>query len=199
MKLLNFPLLVFALSICAEAQVPTSSVSGGHGLVVIAQKWGRDLRDPALDRNSIEETDQRQGDLRRRQEIDRTNDTLRSQGMPTRDVPTPEITPDTSTSQRSLAYTYVLKLRNDSGKEVSSVTWEYVFYAPGTEQEVGRRRFQVKERIRPGKTSNLVMHSAIPPTGTIDAAKAGKATPEKYSEKIVIASVEYADGSKWPF
>jgi hypothetical protein len=41
------------------------------------------------------------------------------------------------------------------------------------------------------------MHSAIPPTGTIDAAKSDAKKPEKYTEQIVILTVDYADGTKW--
>jgi len=135
---------------------------------------------------------------RRRRDVDQTNDLLRAQGMPVRDVPAPELKSEpTSRREARAAYIYEIKVRNAGDKEIASVIWEYVFQEIGSDKEVGRRRFEGKETIARGKTRILVGRSAIPPTGTIDASKLKSKTAEKYAEKIVIVSVVYSDGSRW--
>ena len=194
------PFFMLALLLCVGVYSSAQNTAADvPGLTVVKKKWHHDLRDPALDRDSNQETSDRQADELRRRDIEQTNDLLRAQGMPVRNAPEPRLSPDlNNNSERSAAYVYEVSLRNDGSKDVSSVTWEYVFFAPDSDKEVGRRRFTTKTSIGGGKTRTLTMRSAIPPTGTIDAAQAGKISTEKYSEKIVIVSVEYSDGSKWP-
>ena len=97
----------------------------------------------------------------------------------------------------AVAYVYEVKIRNTGEKRIRTLTWEYVFFEPGTELEVGRRRFVSRVNIPPGRTGNVVMRSTSPPTGTFDAAKAGKKSSDQYAEQVVIQSVVYADGSVW--
>jgi hypothetical protein len=190
-KLLSAPFLLLVLNVGVLAQTPE-----GLGLTVVSQNWRRDLRNPQLERDPVQETNDSLAVDRRRIDAELQNEKLRGQGMPPREPPSPEFR--TETGSPSASYVYEVKLRNGGEKEISSVTLEYVFFTPGTETEVGRRRFTSKKRIRAGKTVDLVMRSAIPPTGTIDASKAGSKIPEKYTERIIILSVEYTDGSKWP-
>ena len=164
---------------------------------MIKNQWHREFHNPALERDLNDEMTESQTSDRLRGDVEQANDIRRSQGRPTLDMPQPKMKTDPAGSDNTLSYVYELKLRNDSSKEISAVTWEYVFFAPDTGQEVGRRKFESKERIAGGKVRNLVMRSAIPPTGTVNAAQAAPKSPEKYSEKIVIQSVEYSDGSKW--
>jgi hypothetical protein len=197
-KLFSVPFLALLVSSGAVAQAATSASDAG-GLIVISQKWHRELRDSRLERDPVEETNDRMDQERRRRDVEQTNDTRRALGMPTLEVPTPELKNDTEPSREATAsYVYEVKLRNASGKDISSITWEYVFLEIDSDKEVGRRRFESNEPIARGKTRDLVMRSAVPPTGTIDASKANIKTSEKYSQKIVILSVEYSDGSKWP-
>ena len=188
------PPLLF-LTVCSLAQAPLAAAAG-PGLTVIKNQWHREFHNPALERDPNDELTESQTSDRLRREIEQANDIRRSQGRPTLDEPQPRMKTDPA-SNSMLSYVYELKLRNDSSKEISAVTWEYVFFTPDTGQEVGRRKFESKERIAGGKVRNLVMRSAIPPTGTFNAAQAASKSPEKYSEKIVIQSVEYSDGSKW--
>ncbi|MBP6822818.1 MAG: hypothetical protein KA368_14810 [Acidobacteria bacterium] len=52
-------------------------------------------------------------------------------------------------------------------------------------------------RISSGKTKTVAERSSSPPTGSIDAAKAGKKPQEPYSEQMIIQGISYADGSEW--
>jgi hypothetical protein len=189
--------ILFVLLFLSVSCFAQNATSDGSGITVIKKKWHRELRDPALDRDSNQETsDIGAEDIRRRQ-IEQTNDTLRAQGMPVREIPGPQLENAANKPERSSAYVYEITVRNDSSKDISSVTWEYVFSAPNAEQEVGRRRFTSKGSIAHGKTRTLTVRSAIPPTGTVDAVKINSRTAEQYIEKIVIVSVEYTDGTKW--
>ena len=97
----------------------------------------------------------------------------------------------------AVTYVYEVKIRNTGEKRIRTLTWEYVFFEPGTELEVGRRRFVSKVPHWPRQNRDVVMRSTSPPTGTFDAAKAGKKSSDQYAEQVVIQSVVYADGSVW--
>ena len=191
MKFVLLPLLLL-LSL-----YQSSSAQESHDLIVIRQRWHYDLRDPKLERDPVAETDDRMVQDRQIREIMKTNDKLREQGMPVRDVPAPDLKSETGRAEASAAYVYEVTLKNGGKKDISSVTWEYVFVSPGTGKEVGRRRFETKASIRAGKTKHFLENSAIPPTGTIDVSKTGARSNDKYVEKIVIVRLDYADGSKW--
>ena len=117
--------------------------------------------------------------------------------MPTKTTQISVPAPETGRRGLSVTYIYEVKVRNTGEKEIRTLIWEYVFFEPGTERELGRRRFVSRESIGPGKTRNLVLRSASSPTGTIDASKAGKKSRDEYSEQVVIQRIEYADGSVW--
>jgi hypothetical protein len=97
----------------------------------------------------------------------------------------------------TVEYIYRAKVNNTGSKAIRKMVWEYVFFDPATQKEVGRRRYENKVNIRPGKSSNVIARSLTPPTGTIDANQVGKQPKDQYSEQIVIQRIEYADGSVW--
>jgi hypothetical protein len=189
-------LVLLLLALSASAQT-LSNPSAGSGVTVIQKKWRMDVRNLALEKDPIETMKEREAEERRRQETDRLNEIRRQQGMRTSTPGVRPPTPDKGASGFSVTYIYEVKVRNTGAKQIRAITWEYVFFDPGTKEEVGRQRFESPVSISPGKTRNVVMRSPSPPTGTIDAAKAGKKTRDLYSEEVVIKSVEYADGSVW--
>lgn len=189
MKIFIVSLLLLLLNIGCSAQSSSPSAEE-HGLTIIAKKWRLELRNPSLERDPLKEADERREEERRRLEAERTNEKLREQGMPTRQLPTRELRRETRPRGSVATYVYEVKLRNNSRKTISFVIWEYVFYSPSSGQELGRRRFESKERIRPGKTRNLVVRSPIPPTGTIGASGADGRSTGQYDEKIVIVRIE---------
>lgn len=179
--------------IAAEAEL-----TPGPEVVVVQKRWHIDVRNPKLDKNPIQDMNQREEAERRRIETERTNDKLREQGMPTPTTQVPgRAASDTKRDNLSVVYVYEVKLRNSGSKEITSFVWDYVFFEPGTETELGRRRFTSKVKIKPGKTKDVTVRAATPPTGTIDAKRAGKKPQDQYAEQVVIQRVEYADGSVW--
>ena len=184
-------LLLFA--VCCFAQ---SAATDGSGLTVLKKKWHRELRDPALDRDLNDGTADRSAEDIRRRPMEQTNDSLHPRGLTIPGATDPDFSDVSNKPGGSADYVYEVTVRNDGSKDISSVTWEYVFLAPDSGQEVGRRRYTSKLPISRGKTRTLTVHSAIPPTGTIDVSETSAKTRQNYTEKIVIVSVEFADGSK---
>ena len=189
-------LLLFLFASWALAQA-SSDKSAPPDVTIVPKKWRIDVRNPALDRNPVADMQARQAADQIRRETERNNELMVERGMP---APTTQV-PDANRNARRrgmlVTYLYEAKVTNNSEKVIRTLIWDYVFFEPGTENEVGRRRFVSKVNIGPGKTTNLVVRSLAAPTSTVDARVADKKPQEQYSEKTVIQSVQYADGSMW--
>ncbi|MGI8786375.1 MAG: hypothetical protein ACR2HG_01255 [Pyrinomonadaceae bacterium] len=196
MKFLYLGLALFLSAVGVTGQTLTNP-SDAAGVEVIQKRWRVEFRNPALDEDpfrGVNEHNQQESD---RKENLRSNAILSSQGKPQqiqRDLPS---SPRAVQSDAWTSYVYEVKLKNSGGKEIRSVTWEYVFFEAGTQKEVGRRQFETKVSIDPGKTKTLIAHSSSPPTETVNVAKADKKMRDQYAEQIAVQSIEYADGSVW--
>jgi hypothetical protein len=194
MKVLCSVFALFLFASCATAQV-LSDLPSKPNVIVLQKKWHMEVRNAALDEDQFKVLREREQEERERKDRERQNEIRARQGMPT------AIPPDHRSATRargiSVTYIYEVKIRNTREKEIRTLTWDYVFFDPGTEREVCRRRFVSEVRIGPGKTRNVVVRSATSPTDAIDAAQAGKKSRDLYSEQVIIQSVGYADGSVW--
>lgn len=94
-------------------------------------------------------------------------------------------------------FVYKLLLQNSDARSIKSIDWDYVFYDSSTGEEVGRRQFTSEAKIAPGKTKELKFFIPTPPTKTISVSSLNKREREGLNEVIVIARVEYIDGSLW--
>ena len=97
----------------------------------------------------------------------------------------------------TLHYVYEAKIENTGVKTIRTIVWQYLFFDPGTEAEVGRHLFTGKVNIRAGKTASLVARSRTPPTRVVQATKSSKESVNKFAERVVIDRLEYDDGSFW--
>jgi hypothetical protein len=97
----------------------------------------------------------------------------------------------------SVEYLYEAKFMNTGERKIRKLVWEYVFFEPGTQNEVGRRQIESKVSINPGKIGSVAVRSASPPSGIVSVSQTGKKPQEQYSEQVVIKSIEYDDGSVW--
>jgi hypothetical protein len=100
-------------------------------------------------------------------------------------------------TQSRYVFVYKVTVKNNSTKEIKTVDWDYVFFARGSENEIGRRQFSSDEKIPPGKTRELSVVLSKPPTQTISVTALKKDERESLSEKVIVLRVEYADGSVW--
>ncbi|MBK9153924.1 MAG: hypothetical protein IPM25_06860 [Chloracidobacterium sp.] len=197
MRSIVLSILLILVAVHIPAQSPASS-SPEPDLEVLQKKWRVDYKNKALERDIVSEAAERAREDAQRREIERMNEILREQGMPTKDIPVRPLRRDTGRPGNTVAYTYSVKLRNRGKIGIRAIEWEYVFLDPGTKEELGRRRFSSKSTIGPGRTKSLVVRSTIPPTGTIDAGNVNQKREDRYLEQIVIVGVVYADGSRWP-
>jgi hypothetical protein len=187
-------LLLLPASISAQS-LPTSSDTSP--VAVIQMKWHYKLFNPALEEDPMRaSSEHRQAEIDRRDAM-RINGTRARMGLPP-EMPRARVrAPERDDAKPSTIYLYEAKVRNDGEKAIRALVWDYVFFEPGTQQEVGRRRFISRVSVRPGKITSLVARTTIPPTGAIDATKVDKKAHEQYLERVVIESIEYADGSIW--
>jgi hypothetical protein len=196
MKILCPALLLFLLPAGVSAQALPDS-SGAQPVSVMQMKWSFKLNIPALNEDPLRANSEHTQAERDMKDTIRLNGIRGRQGLPPEVPPVRVRAPEKGDHRPSTIYTYEAKVRNNGEKAIRTLIWEYVFFEPGTEQEVGRRRFISRTSISPGKTTNLVMRSSIPPIGAIDATKVDKKNGSQYVERVVIQTIEYADGSVW--
>jgi hypothetical protein len=195
MKIITSALLLSLAAAGGYSQSPLPAAEA-PGVEVVKKDWRFEVRNPALDESpfiAIEERLQEESDIR---ETAAENERRRKLGV--RPIKKPERPPaERKDRPARAAYIYEIKVKNTGDKPISSLTLEYVFFEPGTTREVGRRQFTGKEQISPGKSKTLVFRSASPPTGSINANDAGKKDDRKYTEQVVVRSIQYSDGTNW--
>jgi len=197
MKVLYAVTMLFLLAAAAWAQA-LPNPSDTSNVIIVQRKWRLEGRKPALDEDPLRaNNEQRQAEYDRREYM-RKNELRIRQGKSPEIAPPPRRnTSERAASSYLVRYTYELKIKNNGEKKIRAILWEYVFFEPNTEIIVGQRQFINKVSISPGKTKNIVVYSASPPTETINETKAGEKSREQYSEQIIIQSIEYEDGSVW--
>jgi hypothetical protein len=94
-------------------------------------------------------------------------------------------------------YRYKVTLRNESAMTIKSIDWDYVFVDPITEQELARHQFTSDETIKSGKSKELSVLYLTPPVKTVDARSLGKKDPAPFIEQVIVARIQFSDGSVW--
>lgn len=94
-------------------------------------------------------------------------------------------------------YKYNATLRNEGLKTTKSIDWDYIFIDPNTRQEVSRHQFTSDEVIKPGKSKEVSVLYLIPPVKTVNAGMLAKKNPTPFTEQVVVARIQYSDGSVW--
>lgn len=95
-------------------------------------------------------------------------------------------------------YRYKVTLRNEGVKLIKSIDWDYLFYDPITQQELARHQFTSDETIKPGKSKEVSVLYLTPPVKTVDVRLLRKKDAVSFTEQVVIARIEFSDGSVWP-
>ncbi|HEU4710548.1 MAG TPA: hypothetical protein VFS76_03240 [Pyrinomonadaceae bacterium] len=94
-------------------------------------------------------------------------------------------------------FIYKTKFKNNSTSAIAEIDWDHVFYERGTENEAGRQQFTSGEQIGPGKTRELVVRNTSPPAHTISITSLNLEERNRFTEKIVVIRVKFADGRVW--
>lgn len=94
-------------------------------------------------------------------------------------------------------FIYKTKIRNNHPSAITQIDWDYVFFERGTENEVGRQQFTSDEQIGPGKTKELTVTITTPPTRTVSVTSLNLEEHDRFTEKIVLVRVKFANGRVW--
>ncbi len=94
-------------------------------------------------------------------------------------------------------FIYKARLKNNHTAAITQIDWDHVFYERDTENEVGRQEFTSDEQIPPGKTKELTVTVTSPPARTISITALNLEERERFTQKIVLLRVKYADGRVW--
>ena len=156
-----------------------------------------EINNPAFDKSPFGPIEELQQVNQARRTIRRQNEIRARRGLPPLRTPVNSPQLETENGRPPNVYTYKAKIRNDGTKTIQTLIWDYVFFEPGTDREVGRLQFVSNVKIPPGKTKLLVMSSLSPPSDTINVKDTGKKLRDQYSDQIVIQGIEYDDGTIW--
>ena len=94
-------------------------------------------------------------------------------------------------------FIYKTKIKNNHTAAITQIDWDHVFYERGTENELGRQQFTSDEQVGPGKTKELTVTITSPPTRTVSVTSLNLEERDRFSEKIVLVRVKFADGRVW--
>jgi len=94
-------------------------------------------------------------------------------------------------------FIYKTKIKNNHSAAIVQIDWDYVFYERDTDNELGRQQFTSDEQVGPGKTKELTVTIGSPPTRTVSVTSLNLEEHDRFSEKIVLIRVKYADGRVW--
>jgi hypothetical protein len=94
-------------------------------------------------------------------------------------------------------FSYQLKLKNESKKQIEVVFWEYQFIELATPDIVTRRQFLCGLNLKPGKEKELMAFSLSGPSRVVSVQSLANKVEKPPQERVLINRVEYADGTIW--
>ena len=92
-------------------------------------------------------------------------------------------------------YSYSAQVRNDSGKTVTVVYWEYRFTELARPANVVRRQFLCSVKLKNKETADLDVFSLLGPSEVIDVQSVSTSTEKLFDEKVLINRIEFGDGT----
>ena len=99
-------------------------------------------------------------------------------------------------SRLPVFYAYSIKIRNDAGKTIEALAWDYIFVDSNSGTEVGRHQFVSYERVASGKTVTFTSQLRSPPTRIVQVSDTHQRRPN-LAEHAVVQCVLYADETTW--
>lgn len=92
-------------------------------------------------------------------------------------------------------YLFTADLRNDTGKGVEVIFWEYRFTELARPQNVTRRQFLCAVKLKKGESRELSAFSLLGPSDIIDAESLAKSSGPVFDEKVLVNRIEFSDDS----
>lgn len=158
-----------------------------HGLVTLKLTWSREVSSPQAVGQRWDEVP---APTRRDTSRDNPADTLRA--------PSP-ISGNPFPVQGKLPYYYLysLRVRNEGGKKIRGVYWEYVATDRDGGAELNRRRFITIQEIGPGEAATLRAQSPSPPTNLVTPGGLNKDERSPFTSSAEVKCVLYTDATVW--
>lgn len=179
---------ILAVIICfiaagLSAAQTAAPVQQSHGLATLKVTWSRKRTAPHANRPPREEPS-----VSTRRDDPNTDpiDSLRGSS------PTPN-----SSSPGTYFYLYSLKIRNESGKGVRGVYWDYVASDNESDAELNRRKIINIQEVSAGEVATLSAEYPSPPTNIVTAGGLGKDERSPFKSSAEIRCVLYVDGTVW--
>ena len=195
MKILNIVLTGALLTLTVQAQ-DSAGHSAPPDMEILNKSWRREVINTKLNTDPFRVNDQTREVLLSQRQPGESNpkkpDAQRSVQLKT---PSSKA-PSSGSGRRVETYFYRAKVKNTGDKTIRSIAWEYIFINPETKVEISRFQCLNKIKINPGKSANLMMSAAAPPSNIVDVSKLDKGQ-EQFIERIIISRIEYSDGSIW--
>lgn len=92
-------------------------------------------------------------------------------------------------------FSYVASVRNDSGKTVEIIYWEYRFAEIARPSNVVRRQFLCGSKLKNGEKRDLPAFSLMGPSDSINLESLAQSTGKLFDEEVIVNRIEFADGS----
>ena len=204
-NLVILPLLLIPMAAASNQTLVVSPEK--PELAVLAHKWSKTFRvttkvssnEPSSPAPSLAQSASRTA-----QRADRLNDNGRprdpaSDTIEGRSAVLEKIVRESRTPQPKAleGFSYSLKLKNESTKQVEVVFWEYQFIDETTPNAPVRRQFLCGLNLKPGKEKELLAFSLSGPSKVVSAATLAAPPGKPPLERVVINRVEYADDTIW--
>jgi hypothetical protein len=223
MKVINLVFLTMLLAGTASPQTSSNSKpSEGSTVTVIEMSWRQEVFIPALYDDPMRANQDRDDLERDRKATAVENATRAKQGQTALPDPTQKIASNTPVGSTpmgvpigdepagnrnlpaktdpglsSVHYLYKAKIKNTGEKDIRGIRWQYLLLDRTSGLVIGRHSFTTPINLRSGRTIDLIGRSRTGPASVVDARSSDKESRGKYAERVIIESIEYADGSNW--
>ncbi len=92
-------------------------------------------------------------------------------------------------------YSYEVEVRNDTGKTVTVIFWEYRFIETARPANEVRRQFLCGVKLKNGEKKELSAFTLRAPSDVLDIASLAKPANKLFHEKVLINRIELSDGN----
>jgi hypothetical protein len=92
-------------------------------------------------------------------------------------------------------YSYSVDVRNDTGKAVAIIFWEYRFTEIARPTNVVRRQFLCGTELKDGEKKSLSAFSTLAPSEAIDVESLAKSKDKLFNEEVLVNRIEFSDGT----
>jgi hypothetical protein len=92
-------------------------------------------------------------------------------------------------------YSYAAEVRNDSGKTVEIVYWEYRFAEIARPTNITRRQFLCGAKFKSGEKRSLSAFSLLGPSDALTLESLAKSAERLFNEEVLVNRIEFSDGS----